>query len=140
MARIRNIKPSFFTDADLCELSPLHRLLFAGLWTQADRTGTLEDKPRELKVQIFPYDDCDLDSMMWDLAEAGFIVRYEVAGRRLAFIPKFPEHQRPHKEEKANRFPGPEAGETLTRCPVGAPRGISVERGFSPGQDRGVGA
>ena len=32
MARIRSIKPSFWTNEVLAELSPWHRLCFIGLW------------------------------------------------------------------------------------------------------------
>ena len=37
MARARNIKPGFFTNDVLADCDPLARLLFAGLWTVADR-------------------------------------------------------------------------------------------------------
>ena len=44
MARARLLKPGFFTNEDLCELPAFGRLLFAGLWTIADREGRLEDR------------------------------------------------------------------------------------------------
>lgn len=56
MARARNIKPSFFTNLELGECSPLARLLFIGLWCIADRKGRLEDKPKQIKIQTIPYD------------------------------------------------------------------------------------
>ena len=46
MARARNIKPGFFRNADLVEMPIEARLLFIGLWTLADRSGRLEDRPR----------------------------------------------------------------------------------------------
>lgn len=107
MARIRNIKPGAFLDADLCDLSPLHRWLFAGLWCQADREGRLWDKPRELKVKVLPYDDCNIDALLDDLAVAGFIIRYEVQGVRYIQVCKFVEHQRFHKDEKPLGLPAP---------------------------------
>jgi hypothetical protein len=33
------------------------RLLFTGLWCLADREGRLEDRPAEIKAEIFSYDD-----------------------------------------------------------------------------------
>jgi hypothetical protein len=48
MARSRNIKPGFFTNDELAECHPLGRLLFAGLWTIADKRG-LDDRPKKLK-------------------------------------------------------------------------------------------
>ena len=45
MARIRTIKPEFFTSEDIVALSPLARLLFIALWCEADREGRLVWKP-----------------------------------------------------------------------------------------------
>lgn len=49
MARSRNIKPGFFTNEVLADMPALVRLLFAGLWTIADRDGRLEDRARRLR-------------------------------------------------------------------------------------------
>ena len=84
MARIRTIKPEFFCHEQLAELSPIHRLLFIGLWTQADREGRLEDRPKRLKVVLLPYDDCDVDQLLTELGGAGFILRYEIDEKHLA--------------------------------------------------------
>ncbi|SPP31372.1 hypothetical protein ARAF_0496 [Arsenophonus endosymbiont of Aleurodicus floccissimus] len=54
MVRARNIKPGFFSNDDLAECEALARLLFAGLWTIADREGRLEDKHRKIKVMVLP--------------------------------------------------------------------------------------
>jgi hypothetical protein len=120
--RIRSIKPEFFTDADICDLSPMHRLLFAGLWCHADRAGRLEDRPRELKAKLFPYDACDVDAMLWDLATAkgglGFIVRYQVGTKRYIECRNFPKHQHPHRDEKASTMPAPcEHGASIVQPP-----------------------
>lgn len=113
MPRIRNIKPDCFTDADVNALPPLHRWFLPALWCHADRDGRLEDKPRELKVKCLPYDECDADAMLWDLHSAGFIVRYEVDGKRYIQVPNFTEHQRFHKDEKSRELPGPGVGTVL---------------------------
>ena len=55
MARAKNIKPGFFTNEQLAECSFAARLLFVGLWTLADREGRLEDRPRRIRAQVFPY-------------------------------------------------------------------------------------
>ena len=72
--RARMIKPSFFLNEDLATLPYEARLLFIGLWCVADREGRLEDRPRRLKAELFPYDDIDLDPLLGKLAELGFIV------------------------------------------------------------------
>lgn len=107
MARIRALKPGFFTDADLCELPMGHRILFEGLWCHADRAGRLEDKPRELKVHILPYDDYDIDAALTDIHNAGFIQRYVAGVKCFIQILGFEDHQRPHKDEKDSIIPAP---------------------------------
>ena len=54
MARARNIKPGFFLNEELVELPFSTRLLFIGLWTLADRDGRMEDKPKRIKMSLFP--------------------------------------------------------------------------------------
>jgi hypothetical protein len=109
MARIRNIKPAFFKDEDLADLSFAHRLLFAGLWTLADKNGTLEDRPRYIRAELFPYDDVDAGAMLSDLVTAGFLCRYTVTGREYLHIPTFSKHQRisgdEQKSESAHPLP-----------------------------------
>lgn len=80
MSRIRAIKPEFFLDDELAELSPLTRLLFIGLWTLADCKGRLEDRPKRIRAQILPFDDGDTDAMLQALHERRFIYRYTVNG------------------------------------------------------------
>lgn len=105
MARTRNIKPGFFKSEQLADCDPLARILFAGLWTQADREGILEDRPRRIKSECLPYDDCDVDELLEQLSCRGFIVRYGVDGAKYISIPTFGSHQNPHRDEKPRGFP-----------------------------------
>jgi hypothetical protein len=105
--RARNIKPSFFVNADLVGLPPLTRLLFIGLWCAADREGRLEDKPMGLKLKIMPGDNIDVNAALDELAALGFVVRYVVEGQRLIFLPAFLKHQKPHSKEQPSILPGP---------------------------------
>lgn len=107
MARARNIKPGFFTNEELAEVEPLGRILFAGLWTIADRDGRLGDRPKKIKVEILPYDQCNVDEMLQDLADRGFILRYQINGDRYIQILAFAKHQNPHKNEKPSYLPPP---------------------------------
>lgn len=100
MARARNIKPSFFQNEELGELSPLTRLAFIGMWTIADFKGCLEFLPKRLKVQLMPYDDCDFEVIASDLDKSGLIAIYSVAGQRYIKISNFEKHQNPHKNER----------------------------------------
>lgn len=105
MSRSRYLKPTFFTNERVGELTPLERLAWQGLWCQADREGRLKDSPKRLKVEILPYDDCDFEALLEGLQVAGFIVRYEAAGQRLIWLPSFPEHQSPHHKEPPSTLP-----------------------------------
>ena len=106
MARIRTIKPEFFDDPDVAELSMEARLLFIGLWTQADREGRLEDDMRRLKVKVFPYDQVDMESLAAELHGMDMIRRYsDDTGKGLIWVTKFGRHQRPHPKEPESRFP-----------------------------------
>jgi hypothetical protein len=102
MARARNIKPGFFRNADLVELSFEARLLFIGLWTIADRMGRLEDRPKQIKMELFPADNMDCDSLLNDLEKIGVIDRYEIGGQRFIQVLNFSKHQNPHKDERAS--------------------------------------
>ena len=100
MARARNIKPSFFTNDELGDVNPLARLLFIGMWTIADFKGCFEYKPKRLKVQLLPYDDCDIEQLVNDLEKSGFISIYSVRGRKYIKAINFAKHQNPHKNER----------------------------------------
>lgn len=107
MARLRTLKPGFFTNEELADLEPLTRLLFPGLWCLADRAGRLEDRPRKIKAEVLPYDDCDVDRMLADLHERGFIIRYEAEGKQYIQITNFRKHQTPHIKEAPSTIPAP---------------------------------
>lgn len=108
MARARNIKPGFFANDVLAECDPLARILFAGLWTVADRAGRLEDRPKKIKAGLLPYDDCDVESLLEQLAERGFIARYVVGGNGYIQIETWDKHQNPHVKEAPSDIPAPE--------------------------------
>jgi len=125
MPRIRTIKPDFFKDDDLAELPFQHRLLFAGLWTQADRAGRLENRPKRLKAEIFPYDNLDVEKLLSKLEhpqlscrpQKQFISRYEVNGEKYIEIIGFLEHQRPHHTELESTIP-PYNGASTVKEPL----------------------
>lgn len=117
MARSRNIKPGFFSNEDLVELGFATRLLFAGLWTIADREGRLEDRPKKIKIGVFPADDVDVDGMLQELHNSKFIQRYEVEGAKFIQISAWSKHQNPHHTEKASEIPSSN-GEITVKAPL----------------------
>ena len=107
MARTRNIKPGFFLNEELAECEPLARLLFAGLWLIADREGRMEDRPKRIKAEILPYDDCDIEKLLDSLAKYDFILRYEVDGKRFIEVQNFNKHQHIVGTEAQSVLPAP---------------------------------
>lgn len=107
MARARNIKPSFFINEELVELPFSTRLLFIGLWTIADREGRLEDKPKKIKMALFPADDFDVNEALNQLQNSGFIVRYIANEIQYIQVLAFGKHQNPHVKEPASTIPAP---------------------------------
>lgn len=105
MARSRNIKPSFFMNERLADCPPLARILFAGLWTIADRKGRLEDRPKKIKAEVLPYDECDIENLLNYLSKNKFITRYEVKDENFIEIINFSKHQNPHNNEVDSVIP-----------------------------------
>ncbi|HEY4292082.1 hypothetical protein [Luteibacter sp.] len=107
MSRARNIKPGFFKNDVLAECDPLARILFAGLWCESDRAGRLEDRPKKIKAECLPYDECDIEALLGQLVSHGFILRYEASGVRYIQVIEFSKHQNPHKNEAISTIPAP---------------------------------
>lgn len=81
VARIRTIKPDFFTSEDVVSLTPLARLLFIATWLEADREGRLIWRTKTLKLRYLPGDDCSIEILADELVRQGLIVVYEVDGQ-----------------------------------------------------------
>ena len=107
MARSRLIKPGLAKNEVLAELGPHAQLLFAMLSCYADREGRLEDRPKRLKAEIFPYYEVDVDALLQGLADCDehFIERYEIDGKRYLQITNFNAHQSPHHKENESDIP-----------------------------------
>lgn len=114
MARARNIKPGFFTNDDLVELPFEARLLFIGLWTVADRAGRLLDRPKKIRMDIFPADSVDVEECLAGLARLGFLRRYEIDGKKVIQITNWEKHQNPHVKEAPSTLPASVQCETTT--------------------------
>ena len=115
MARIRTIKPEFFTSEDIVALDPMSRLLYIALWCEADREGRMVWKPRTFKMRYFPVDNCDIDAMCDALVDSGLIQLY---GDGLAFIPQFTSHQAINPREGDSKLPVPDMYMRVTDASV----------------------
>lgn len=115
MARIRTIKPEFFTSEDIVSLSPMARLLYIALWCEADREGRLAWKPKTFKMRYFPADNCDINALCDEITSAGLVKLY---GDSLAYIPAFHAHQHINPREAASQLPEPPKTDAkTTRAP-----------------------
>lgn len=105
MARIRTIKPEFFTSEDIVALTPFARLLYIALWCEADKEGRLVWKPKTFKMRYLPADDVKIDDLCAELVDSGLINLY---GDGYAFIPSFHSHQHINPRESESKLPAPE--------------------------------
>lgn len=105
--RARNIKPGLYKNDKLAKLPALARILFTGLWCYADCEGKFEWNPDRIKVEILPYDKCNIEHLLMSLHEMTFIYRYQVDGQTYGIIPKFLDHQNPHPHEAKSKIPNP---------------------------------
>ncbi len=113
--RIRSIKPQFFRDSKILQLSPLSRLLFVGLWCCADREGRMEFDPKELRIEVLPDETQEAtDACFVQLESQGMIVVYSVNNRKYLAIPNFLKHQTPYHKEQPSTCPEPDRVMTLT--------------------------
>lgn len=115
MARSRNIKPSLFKNELLGEADPMLTILFVGLWCLADRDGRLEDRPKRIRAEIFPYREChDINGYLTVLEQLGFIDRYQAENHAVIQVINFSKHQSPHKTEKPSELPAKPATARVT--------------------------
>lgn len=106
MARCRLIKPEFFEDTTVPELSPWARLLFIGLWTLSDRAGFLHDDPLWIKSKIFPHDAVDIGQLIMELHGKDMIRRFPAVEKHgWIWVRNFLKHQHPHPKEAQSVAP-----------------------------------
>lgn len=85
MARIRSVKPEFWTAEQVMECSPMARLLFIGMWNFCDDGGNHPASAKTLKAEVFPADDItssSIQELVNELVSNGLIFEYEAAGKR----------------------------------------------------------
>jgi len=123
MARIRTIKPEFFTSVDIVKRSPLSRLLYIATWCEADKEGRLVWNPETFKLRYLPGDNCDVFALCAELIDSGLVVLY---GNGLAYIPTFQSHQHVNPRETQSQLPEPTRG---ARVPTRGARVIDAQVG-----------
>jgi len=120
VARIRTVKPELFRHEDLFEAEiesglPL-RLAFIGLFTCCDREGRFEWRPRQLKLDVMPYDTTDFSHVLDALERIGLVEKYLADGREIGCIPTFLKHQCPNAREAKSKLPPKESNAHASTC------------------------
>lgn len=102
MARIRTIKPSFWADASVADLSRDARLLLIGLISAADDDGRFLASSSAIRGYVYPHDSIPekrLQDWLEEIA-ATEIVRFYMSGKRLyGYFPNYRKHQRISKPQ-----------------------------------------
>ncbi len=96
MARIRSLKPEFWSDVKMVRLSFAARLFYQGLWSfsMCDH-GHLQDDVEQLKMNIFPCDDVDPQALLDELMALGRVARLESPdGKTYLHVKKLADHSR----------------------------------------------
>jgi hypothetical protein len=93
MARIRTIKPEFWTDERLTECSLSARLMLIGMLNFADDNGNQPYSAKRLKMQIFPADAIDTQPLLDELLKQGLVIEYSVSDEKFLHIKGFRKHQ-----------------------------------------------
>ncbi|MET7956364.1 hypothetical protein ABZT07_20650 [Streptomyces sp. NPDC005317] len=112
MARIRSIKPEFFTSLTIADLPLSTRLTFIGLWTYVDDNGVGPADPRLIRAAVWPLEEAPdiLQRTREDLQRlhaARLVSLYEHSGKPLVAVSGWSEHQKVSHPRK-DRFPRPE--------------------------------
>ncbi len=109
MARIRTIKPEFWEDEKLSQLSLPCRLFYIGCWNFADDFGVIKSNAALLKSWIFPYDEnlrvSEIKKWIDALVDAQMLVPIIYNRESYCIIRTFRNHQTIDKRYEKSYFP-----------------------------------
>ena len=124
MPRRRMIDPDFWNDSRVKRLTPIERLLFIGMVSQADDDGRLLADTAFLRSKVFPYDDFtleDITSMRDHILETNPNLQlYQNAGEDYLYFRKWPRYQKP-SHPQPSKLPKPPELQEAVREPVREP-------------------
>jgi ribosomal protein L37AE/L43A len=107
MARIRTIKPEFWTDPKIVALPVEARLLFVGMLNFSDDHGYQPDEPLRIKMQVFPGDNFDVGALLELVVQAGLVSRVVSSdGSNWLHVIKFSKHQKVNHPQPSKFIPG----------------------------------
>lgn len=115
MARIRTVKPELARHEGLYELEiesglPI-RIAWVMMFGCCDREGRFKWRPRDLKLDTIPYDECDFSRVLDAWLTRGYVVKYRVGNEWYGHIPTFRKHQSINNKEPASVLPSPDSAD-----------------------------
>lgn len=132
MARIRSIKPEFWTDEKIVKLPYEARLLFIGMWNFADDEGYVPDEPERLRLQILPSDPIDASAVVDLLCAAELVERIVYDdGQSALRIRGFVKHQK-ISHATPSKF---SSGGKKVSMPAAVRREVAIKYGCKPGSE-----
>lgn len=122
MARIRTIKPEFFTSETIAALPLSARLTFIGLWTHVDDYGVCLGNERLIHAAVWPLEEDPRESLartredIASLSELGLVTLYHHSDKRYLHVTGWAEHQKVDRPGR-RRLPLPtDPGSTTLSC------------------------
>ncbi|HHW7541914.1 DnaT-like ssDNA-binding domain-containing protein [Escherichia coli] len=139
MARIRTIKPEFWTDEDMAELSEPACLLAIGLLNYADDEGYFNANPKLIKAAVFPIREpsVPIPVLIQELSNCGYLSMFSTSdGKQFGAITNFLKHQvvNKPKESKIKCLPliPYEYGTDTGQVPLGMDQGTGIRESKTP--------
>ena len=107
---IRSIKPEFWTDETIVELSMAARLLFIGTWNFTDHKGRMEFSVKRIKMLVFPGElNIDIPPLLAELQRENLISIYDVDNKRYLQVNNFEKHQKIDSRYANSKIPPPDS-------------------------------
>ena len=110
MPRIRTIKPSFWADEHVAELTRDARLLAIGLISSADDDGRFIASIAAISGYVYPHDDlppAKVKRWLTEIELAGIVQLYTVHRREYGAFPNWEKHQRVNRPSESLIPPPP---------------------------------
>lgn len=130
MARRRMIDPSFWQSYTIAELTIPQRLLFIGLFSNADDQGRLKDNLLALKNMILPFDKfdraawSDFSKDLHAITELDYVLSYRIDGYYYLQLLNWWKYQW-HKHARPSKFPPPPGWKDKLHYHIGGGRWVS---------------
>lgn len=133
MARIRTIKPEFWTDSFMVQLPPIGRLVFISLWTVADDRGYVVDESARIAMEVMPREDPTVidDWIQFFLAAGKLDLFCSPDGGTFYRVRSWDKHQKVDRPSKSRIE---QEGSKKVAIPQSTRRAVAEKYGCLPGE------